>query len=94
MINVLAQGHIAMTPVRLEPAASSSRVKHSPTEPMRSLSKCLLGSDLECFFSVPIFVHKHHLPVFVSYFLSAIVLASFHTCAVWFEPSVLGLDSI
>ena len=26
-----------MTPVRLEPAASRSRVKHSTTEPVRSL---------------------------------------------------------
>ena len=26
-----------MTPVRLEPAASRSRVKHSTTEPLRSL---------------------------------------------------------
>ena len=26
-----------MTPVRLEPAASQSRVKHSTTEPLRSL---------------------------------------------------------
>ena len=33
----LAQGHIAVTPVRLEPAAHRSRVKHSHTEPLRSL---------------------------------------------------------
>ena len=32
----LAQGHIAVTPVRLEPAASRSRVKHSTTEPLPS----------------------------------------------------------
>ena len=30
-----------MTPVRLEPAASRSRVKHSTTEPLRSLSLAL-----------------------------------------------------
>ena len=36
-INVLAQGHNAVTPVRLEPAAPRSRVKHSTTEPLRSL---------------------------------------------------------
>ena len=32
----LAQGHNAVTPVRLEPAAPRSRVKHSTTEPLRS----------------------------------------------------------
>ena len=31
----LAQGHNAVTPVRLEPAALRSRVKHSTTEPLR-----------------------------------------------------------
>ena len=36
-INVLAQGHNAVTPVRLEPAAPQSRVNHSYTEPLRSL---------------------------------------------------------
>ena len=30
-----------MTPVRLEPAASRSRVKRSTTEPLRSLRVCL-----------------------------------------------------
>ena len=33
----LAQGHNAVTPVRLEPSAPRSRVKHSTTEPLRSL---------------------------------------------------------
>ena len=33
----LAQGHNAVTPVRLEPAALRSRVKHSTTELLRSL---------------------------------------------------------
>ena len=32
-----------MTPVRLEPAAIRSRVKHSTTEPLRSLTKKCLG---------------------------------------------------
>ena len=32
-INVLAQGHNAVTPTRLEPAAPRSPVKHSTTEP-------------------------------------------------------------
>ena len=34
--NVLAQGHNTVRPVMLEPAAPSSRVKHSTTEPLRS----------------------------------------------------------
>ena len=34
MINVLAQGHNTVTPVRLEPAAPQSRVKHSTIEPL------------------------------------------------------------
>ena len=33
----LAQGHNAVMPVRLEPAALRSRIKHSTTEPLRSL---------------------------------------------------------
>ena len=32
----LAQGHNAVTPVRLDPVAPQSRVKHSTTEPLRS----------------------------------------------------------
>ena len=34
---VLLKDHNAVTPVRLEPSASRSRVKHSTTEPLRSL---------------------------------------------------------
>ena len=34
---VLLKDHNAVTPVRLEPTASRSRVKHSSTEPLRSL---------------------------------------------------------
>ena len=33
---VLLKDHSAVTPVRLEPAALRSRVKHSITEPLRS----------------------------------------------------------
>ena len=33
----LAQGHSTMTPLRLEPATPLYRVKHSTTEPLRSL---------------------------------------------------------
>ena len=35
--NVLAQGHNAVTPVRLHPEALWCGVKHSTTEPLRSL---------------------------------------------------------
>ena len=34
----LAQGHYAVPLVRLEPAAPRSRVKHSTTEPLRSIN--------------------------------------------------------
>ena len=34
---VLLKDHNAVTPVRLEPAAPQSQVKHSTTEPLRSL---------------------------------------------------------
>ena len=33
----MLKDHNAVTPVRLEPAASRSRVKHSTTEPLRYL---------------------------------------------------------
>ena len=36
-INVLAQGQNVVTPVRLDPGAPKSQVKHSTTEPLRSL---------------------------------------------------------
>ena len=36
-IVVVVDDHNAVTPVRLEPAALRSRVKHSTTEPLRSL---------------------------------------------------------
>ena len=34
----LAQGHTAVTPVRLEPVTPRSRVKHSSTDPLRSIT--------------------------------------------------------
>ena len=52
----MLKDHNAVTPVRLDTAASRSRVKHSTTEPLRSLtSKCLrlefsLKPNFECFF--------------------------------------------
>ena len=39
----LAQGHNAVTPVRLEPVAPQSRVKHSTTEPLRSPMQLLMS---------------------------------------------------
>ena len=39
----LAQGHNAMTPVRLEAAATRYRVKHSTTEPLRSDDEVLVN---------------------------------------------------
>ena len=40
---VLLKDHPAVTPVRLEPTALRSRVKHSTTEPLRSPSKLSRG---------------------------------------------------
>ena len=39
----LAQGHNAVTPVRLDPVASRSRVKHSTTELPRQDGVCVGG---------------------------------------------------
>ena len=47
----LAQGHDAMTPMRLEPAAPLSLVKHSTTEPLHYLVivyRERSGSVVEC----------------------------------------------
>ena len=38
----MLKDHNAVTPVRLEPVALRSRVKHSTTEPLRSLKKMLV----------------------------------------------------
>ena len=43
----LAQGHNAVTPVKLEPAALRSQVKHSTTGPLRSLQKRLNKTKLK-----------------------------------------------
>ena len=43
----LAQGHNAVTPVRLEPTALRSRVKHSTTEPLGSLKEGVLGGPMQ-----------------------------------------------
>ena len=46
----LAQGHNSVTPVRLEPAALRSRVKHSTTEPLRSQDLYLPLKVIEVWF--------------------------------------------
>ena len=45
----LAEGHKAVTPVRLEPEASWSQVKHSTTEPLRSLATALKNGQYDPF---------------------------------------------
>ena len=42
---VLPKDHNAVTPLRLELAASQSRVKHSTTEPLRSLKIQCISED-------------------------------------------------
>ena len=41
----MPKDHNAVTPVRLEPTAPRSRVKHSTTEPLRSLNSGSSGSN-------------------------------------------------
>ena len=48
MINFLAQGHNALTPVRLEPTALWSRVKHSTTELPHQMLNMFLTVILKC----------------------------------------------
>ena len=43
----LAQGYNAVTLVRLEPVALRSRVKHSTTEPLRSLQSKVYVLDMK-----------------------------------------------
>ena len=52
---VLLKDHNAVTPVRLKPAATRSRVKHSTTEPLHSL--CLL---IDCSIKIGIKKKKYH----------------------------------
>ena len=41
---ILLKDHKAVTPVRLEPAALRSQVKHSTTEPLRSLASFVVST--------------------------------------------------
>ena len=54
---VLLKDHNAVTPVRLEPAALRSRVKHSTTEPLRSLIKVIWPNCVQTY-DLSIAVHK------------------------------------
>ena len=54
----LAQGHNAVTPMRLEPATPWSRVKHSTTEPLHSLT--IIGNRICLFLSINLNCHYHH----------------------------------
>ena len=51
-MNVHAQGHKAMMPVRVEPAAPRSRVKHSTTEPLPSLYSVINIFDVLCYYNI------------------------------------------
>ena len=51
----LAQGHNPVMPVRLEPAAPESLVKHSTTEPLLSLGSLACDVFL-CFFHFSLWV--------------------------------------
>ena len=54
---VLLKDHNAVTPVRLEPAAFPSRVKHSTTEPLHSLSHLSVSKqEQSVFFRVLVFL--------------------------------------
>ena len=54
-----------MMPVRLEPAAPRSRVKHSTTEPLRSLYSVAFLLGLHCLpkYPLPIFCLMFNIPV-------------------------------
>ena len=55
----LAQGHNAVTLVRLKPAVSQSRVKHSTTEPLRSLLTKMKSQNMVQFSDL--YLQKHNL---------------------------------
>ena len=57
---VLLKDHNAVTPVRLEPAAPRSGVKHSTTEPLRSQPHCeLCISSVEKISEMQITLHQN-----------------------------------
>ena len=86
----LAQGHNAATPVRLEPAAPQSPVKHYTTEPLRS--PVVFGIELTYWsinrIKVCCFGH-----VLLDYFLFNIDSALGPICAV-LAQSWDGLDNV
>ena len=52
---VLLKDHSAVMPVRLEPAAPRSRVKHSTTEPLRSRSMKYMYINIDPYFHCKMF---------------------------------------
>ena len=58
-INVLAQGHSAVTPLRLEPAALRSRVKNSTTEPLRSPNNKDIDKTVRIHMLICVFLWLH-----------------------------------
>ena len=85
----LAQGHNAVKPVRLEPAAPLSQVKHSTTEPLRSLWVCLsfcLGGKpyIQYRFSATIVLFLVHTDVCL--FPGSTVFQSCWDASSWVEP--------
>ena len=65
-----------MTPVRLELAALRSRVKHSTTEPLRSLCVCACVCVCVCKLADNIYGEKERFPRYRPYWIrkSAIML--------------------
>ena len=60
-----------MTPVRLEPAALRSRVKHSTTEPLRSLIKIVIVLKLILISSDHVHKRTLNLSILHAFLLSA-----------------------
>ena len=80
----LAKDHNAVTPVRLEPAAPRSRVKHSTTEPLRSLNVKILFAnklrgDLITFSTEKYILLNFYLAIFIGiYSLRLIQVLSYN----------------
>ena len=62
----MLKDHNAVTPVRLEPAASRSRVKHSTTEPLPSLEGCMSQG-------LGIYIHLYCLAVEAGFYSDVVV---------------------
>ena len=62
----LAQGHNAVTLMRLEPAAARSQVKHSTTEPLLSLSICVSSTYCLFFYFFIIYHYSLNIDIFLN----------------------------